>query len=83
MVANTDTDLENQEWLVDSGANTHITADASTISNPQSFEGTETIGVGNCTGLEINWTGSFMALPTHSNLSTKLLFKYILLCPSA
>jgi hypothetical protein len=83
MVANTNTDLENQEWLADSGAITHITADVSTISKTQPFEDTETVGVGNFTGLEINWSGSFMALPTHSNLSTKSLLKYILLCPSA
>lgn len=79
MVANTNTDLENQEWLANSGANTYITAYVSTISKPQPFVDTETMGVGNFTSSEINWSGSFMALPTHSNLSTKSLLKYILL----
>lgn len=33
MVAHNHSALENQDWLADSGANTHVTADHSNMSN--------------------------------------------------
>lgn len=83
MVAHINTNLENQEWLPDLGANAHITADACTLSNPQPFEGTETVGVGNGTSLKIKGIGSSLVVPTNSSNPPKLLLKDILLCPSA
>jgi hypothetical protein len=65
MVAHTNADLETQDWLVDSGANIHITADPNAINNPIPFEGNETVGVGNGTSLDIKATGSTLI---HSNL---------------
>jgi hypothetical protein len=58
MVAHTDVEVETQNWLGDSGANAHITADPTTINNLQPFDGTETMGVGNGTCLNIQGTGS-------------------------
>lgn len=51
MVAHTNAEVETQDWLADSGANAHITANPTTINNPQPLDGTETVGVGNGTGL--------------------------------
>jgi hypothetical protein len=83
MMAHTNAEVETRDWLADSGANAHITADATAISNPQPFDGTETVGVGNGAGLNIQGIGSSLV---HSNLATlpsKFLLKDILYCPSA
>jgi hypothetical protein len=83
MVAHTNADLETQDWLADSGANTHITADPNTINNPVPFEGNETVGVGNGAGLNIKAIGSTLVNSNHANFSSKFLLKDIILCPSA
>jgi hypothetical protein len=82
MVAHTNGDLETQDWLADSGANTHVTADQSNIFDAQPFAGANTVGVGNGVGLDIHSIGSSIV---HSNAThpTPLLLKDILHCPSA
>jgi hypothetical protein len=40
MAAQVNEDFEAQDWLADSGVNTHITAYTSNINNPQPFDGT-------------------------------------------
>jgi hypothetical protein len=44
MVAQLNEEFGAQKWLVDSGANAHVTADAANIQNPQPFEGTDVVG---------------------------------------
>jgi hypothetical protein len=83
MMVHTNADLGTQDWLADSGANTHITVDPNTINNPVPFEGNETVGVGNGTGLNITATGSTLVNSNLANSSSKFLLKDILLCPSA
>jgi hypothetical protein len=53
MVAQLNDGFETQDWIADSGANTHVTADSSNIANPQPFDGGDTVGVGNGAGLSI------------------------------
>lgn len=80
MVAQVNEDFETQDWLADSGANTHITADPSNINNPQRFGGTETVGVGNGVGLVPH-----LFIANHQTLLTLLNFYskiyYIVLMP--
>lgn len=57
LVAQTNVEFDNQDWFADSGANAHITSEAENITNPQPFEGNDTIGVGNGSGLTIQNTG--------------------------
>ena len=47
-----------QTWYADSGANAHITNNTTNITNPQPYEGEETITVGNGSGLVIQNTGT-------------------------
>jgi hypothetical protein len=75
MVAHNNANLENQDWLADSGANTHVTADHSNITDPQPFDGTYTIGVGKGASLAIQSIGSSLG---HSAAShTIILFSKI------
>jgi len=82
MVAQLNEGFETQDWLANSGANTHITADSSNIDNPQPFDGADTVGVGNGAGLSIKHSGSSLV---HSKTSSvpSFLLKNILHCPSA
>jgi hypothetical protein len=82
MVAHTNGDLETQDWLADSGANTHVTADQSNISDAQPFAGADTVGMGNGAGLDMHSIGSSIV---HSNAThpTPLFLKDILHCLSA
>jgi hypothetical protein len=57
MAAQVNEDFKAQDWLADSGAITHITADTSNINNPHPFGGTETVGVGNGAGLDVKGIG--------------------------
>jgi hypothetical protein len=77
MAAQVNADFETQDWLADSGANTHITVDSSNINNPQPFDGTNTVGVGNGEGLNINIFGSSIVQCKSSN-TPKFLLKDIL-----
>jgi hypothetical protein len=83
MVAYTNADLETQDWLANSGANAHITADPTTINNPHPFEGTETVGVWNGTCLNIKASGFSLVHSNLNNCSSKFFLKDILYCPSA
>lgn len=86
MVAHTNADLETQDWLADSGANTHITADPNTINNPVPFEGNETVGVGNGASLNIKAIGSTLVNSTmqisYLNFCSKTSFVVPLLQPT-
>jgi hypothetical protein len=79
MVAQNNAEFESQDWLADSGANAHITADAENITHPQQFEGNDVVGVGNGAGLVIKNTGSSFL---HSN-NSKFLLRNVLHCPKA
>jgi len=82
MVAQLNEGFETQDWLADSRANSHITADSSNIDNPQPFDGTDTVEVGNEAGLSIKHSGSSLV---HSKTSSvpSFLLKNILHCQSA
>jgi hypothetical protein len=82
MTAQTNEEFTHQEWLADSGANTHVTADSSLLIESQPFDGSETVGVGNGAGLLIHNTGSSIVQSPHS-ASCKLLLSQILHCPDA
>lgn len=71
-------DFESKEWFADSGANAHITADATNITGPQPFNGADTVGVGNGACLHIKNIGSSLI---HSNKS-QFLLKDIQHCPN-
>jgi hypothetical protein len=82
MVAQTNANYDTQEWLADSGANTHVTAEPENITNSQPFGGRDTVGVGNGAGLVINSTGSSIVSADSSNTSVFHL-KDIAHCPKA
>jgi hypothetical protein len=73
------TNLDDSEWFADSGANGHITNDLETLSIQQPFEGTETVAVGNGSGLTINNSGSTLV---HTSKSAFKL-NNVLHCPKA
>jgi len=80
MVAQTNTQLEAQEWYADSGANAHITRDLENLTiQPQPFQGQESVAVGNGMGIGIEHTSSAIL---HSS---KIPFhiRNILHCPTA
>jgi hypothetical protein len=78
MVAAMNEDFETKEWLADSGANAHITIDAINIIASQPFNGVDTVGVSNGTGLHIKNIGSSFVLSNKS----QFLLKDILHCPN-
>jgi hypothetical protein len=79
MVAHHHVDIDSHEQLANSGANTHVAADPTTINNPQPFARTETIGVGNGTGLDITSIGSSV-VKSNSSKPSQFLLKDILYC---
>lgn len=79
MVAHHHVDIDSHEWLVDSGANTLVAADPTTISNTQPFAGTKTVGVGNGTGLDITSIGS-LVVQSNSSKPLQFLLKDIFYC---
>jgi hypothetical protein len=82
MVAQTNAAYDTQEWLADSGANTHVTASHENIADPQPFDGRDTVGVGNGAGLIITSIGSSFVSSDSSHDSTFHL-KDIVHCPKA
>jgi hypothetical protein len=82
MVAQSNAEYDTQEWLADSGANTHVTASHENIAAPQPFDGGDTIGVGNGAGLVITSIGSSLVSPNSSHDSVFHL-KDIAHCPKA
>jgi hypothetical protein len=79
MVSTTNVLYEDGEWLADSAANNHITADLGKLTLQQPYQGTKTFTVGNGSGLQITHTGS-SSISTH--FST-LHLNNILHCPDA
>jgi hypothetical protein len=80
MVAQTNTQLEEQQWFADSGANAHITRDLENLTiQPQPFQGQESVAVGNGAGLGIEHTGSAIL---HSP-KFPFQIRNILHCPTA
>jgi hypothetical protein len=84
MAAQVNEDFEAQDWLADSGVNTHITANTSNINNPQPFDGTEIVGVGNGAGLYVKGISSSLVhcKPSNSFNPYQFLLKDILHCPN-
>jgi len=82
MTAQANEELTSQEWLADSGANTHVTAESSNLTNSQPFDGSDTVGVGNGAGLPIQHIGSSLVHSPTSSLH-KFLLKNILHYPWA
>jgi hypothetical protein len=80
MAVQVNEDFEVQDWLANSGANTHITADTSNISNPQPFDGIETVVVSNGAGLYVKGIGSSLVhcKPSNSFNPSQFLLKYML-----
>ncbi|KAB2606705.1 hypothetical protein D8674_006422 [Pyrus ussuriensis x Pyrus communis] len=61
----------NDAWIVDSGAFHHITADLDSLNQVTPFQGSDTITVGNGTGLSIANTGSTILKTNSSDLVLK------------
>jgi len=79
MVADINTEFLNYQWLVDSGANAHVTDNAVNLDSKRPFDGNKTVGVGNGAGLSIKHTGSSIV---HSD-NNRFLLKNIIHCPQA
>ncbi|KAB2603446.1 hypothetical protein D8674_004451 [Pyrus ussuriensis x Pyrus communis] len=58
----------NDAWIVDSGASHHIITDVDSLNQVTPFQGSETITVGNGTGLSIANTGSTILKTKSSDL---------------
>jgi hypothetical protein len=70
---------EEDEWLADSGVNNHLTADLNNLLLQQPYQGTETMAVGNGSGIQIQNTGSSSFQTSTSN--SILHLNNILHCP--
>lgn len=79
MVAHTNSSLENQQWLANSGANAYITGDINNLQDQQPFLNINAVTIGNGINLTIKHTGSTLL---HS-LNFPLHLKNILHCPKA
>jgi transposase InsO family protein len=77
MVAQRNAAVEDQQWLADSGANTHITNELENLTLQQPFQSDETVAVGNGAGLAIENSGSSILLSSNS----KFHLKDVLYCP--
>ncbi|KAB2600658.1 hypothetical protein D8674_038536 [Pyrus ussuriensis x Pyrus communis] len=73
----TDPQIPQDAWIVDTGASHHITADINALNSVTPFQGSETILVGNGTGLSIANTGA----TTIKNNSHSLVLKNVLHVP--
>jgi hypothetical protein len=83
MVAQSNTNYDESEWFADSGANAHITNDLETLTIQQPFEGTETVAVGNGSGLTINNSGSTLVKSSNSISNSVFKLNNVLHCPKA
>jgi hypothetical protein len=79
MMAQTNSEIEDQQWFADSGANAHITNELEHLSIQQPFQGKESVAVGNGAGLEITHTGSKIL----NSYNYQFHLKNILHCPQA
>jgi hypothetical protein len=82
MTAQAYEEFATQDWLADSGANMHVTAESSNLTNAQPFDGFDTVGIGNGAGLHIQNIGSSLVCSPTSAFHNFLL-KNILHCPNA
>jgi hypothetical protein len=82
MVSQTNMSLEDQQWLVDNGANAHITNELENLSIQEPFQGHDSVAVGNGAGLVITNTSSSTLLSSTS-LNSSFKLKDILHCPAA
>jgi len=84
MTAQTNPDLDEQQWFADSGANAHVTTELENLTvQPQPFQGTDSVAVGNGAGLAIEHTGSATFLSTSPLSNSSFHLKHMLHCPSA
>ncbi|KAG6666799.1 hypothetical protein CIPAW_01G057300 [Carya illinoinensis] len=79
MVAHSNSLHEDNTWLIDSGANQHVTGDLSNLHVVEPFNRGDKVAVGNGNGLHISHTGKFTL---HAPGST-LQLKSLLHCPQA
>jgi hypothetical protein len=79
MVAHINSEIEDQQWLADSGANAHITNELEHLSVQQPFKGNDSVAVGNGAGLQIENTGSTIL----NSANYHFHLKNILHCPHA
>jgi hypothetical protein len=83
MVAQTNNTVEEQEWVANSGANTHVTNELNNLNIQQPFQGRDSIAVGNGARLAIENTGSSSLIPSNSKFQTDFRLNDILHCPKA
>ncbi|KAA8517361.1 hypothetical protein F0562_017633 [Nyssa sinensis] len=80
MVAEANTTYLNQhQWYTDSDANIHVTSDIANLATSQPYEGDDSMGVGNGTGLTISRTAT-ASIITPSSILTLNNIAY---CPQA
>lgn len=79
MVAHINSKIEDQQWLVDSGAIAHITNELEHLSIQRPFKGNDSVAVGNGVGLQIENTGSVIL----NSENYKFHLKNVLHCPHA
>jgi hypothetical protein len=83
MVAYTNTTIDEQEWLANSGANTPVTNELNNLTLQQSFQGRDSIVISNGAGLTIENIGSSIFQPSQPYLKSNFHFNDILHCPKA
>jgi hypothetical protein len=69
-------DEEEQPWYLNNGANHHVTANLKNLTEKQSYQGNESVIVGNGNGLQISNTGSSLLITPHTKLSLKDILHY-------
>jgi hypothetical protein len=76
MVAQTNTNYEEQEWYADSVANAHITNTLDNLTIQQPFQKNDAVAVGNGTGLAIENSGSSILQSSSSSFHLKNILHY-------
>jgi hypothetical protein len=71
MVAQNNAVVEDQQWVADSGANTHITNELDNLTLQQPFQSDETVTVGNDAGLAMENFGSSILISANSKFHLK------------
>lgn len=78
MVAEANTTYLNQnQWYADSGANIHVTYDITNLAIAQPYDGDDSVGIGNGTGLHISHIGT----ATIQTPSSTLTLTDVAYCP--
>jgi transposase InsO family protein len=83
MMAHMNNTFEEQEWLADSGANTHVTNELDNLAIQQPFQGRESVTVGNGASLAIETIGLSILKPSDSSYTSVFLLDNIQHCPKA